>query len=164
MEKIDNFVLAEEYNKTYEEIPNQINKNSEALEEIENELHKLSDRTDKADCNSSNNVVFNKNGVISTVTLNAPDYDIMKAKAEAFDKLIEIACHDGVKFNQSWDKQEIRKSVKGGSVKVEEITGNWHGEIEFTGDEGQKDFGEFVKAMLDGLNERQRLKFGLKRE
>lgn len=155
MEKMDNSVLAEEYNKTCEEILNQINKNSESLEEIKSELYKLSN---KPDCNS---IINSTKRDIRTITLDAPDYDVMKAKAEAFDKIIEIACHDGVKFNQSWDKQEIRKNVKGGSVKVGEITGKWHGEIKFTGDEGQKDFGRFVKAMIDGLDEVQKRKFGV---
>lgn len=95
---------------------------------------------------------------VRTVTLDAPDYDIMKAKAEAFDKLIDVVCHDGVKFHQEWNKNEIRKNVKGGSVKVGEVIGEWHGEIKFTGDEGQKDFSEFVRAMVDGLDVGQREK------
>lgn len=93
---------------------------------------------------------------VRTVTLDASDYDTMKAKAEAFDKLIDIVCHDGVKFHQEWNKNEIRKNVKGGSVKVGEVIGEWHGEIKFTGDSGQKDFGEFVKAMIDGLDREQK--------
>lgn len=92
---------------------------------------------------------------VRTVTLDAPDYDTMKSKAVAFDKLIEIACHDGVKFYQEWNKQDVRKACKGGSVKVGEIIGTWHGEIKFTGDDGQKDFGEFVKTMIEGMDERQ---------
>lgn len=92
---------------------------------------------------------------IRTVTLDVPDYDIMKSKAEAFDKLIEIACHDGVKFYQEWNKQDVRKACKGGSVKVGEIIGKWHGEIKFTGDDGQSDFGEFVKTMIEGMDEGQ---------
>ena len=98
---------------------------------------------------------------VRTVTLDVPDYDTMKAKAEAFDKLIDIVCHDGVKFHQEWNKNEIRKNVKGGSVKVGEVIGEWHGEIKFTGDDGQKDFSEFVRAMIDGLDVKQRLKFGV---
>lgn len=93
---------------------------------------------------------------VRTVTLDVPDYDTMKAKAEAFDKLIDIVCHDGVKFHQEWNKNEIRKNVKGGSVKVGEVIGEWHGEIKFTGDDGQKDFSEFVRAMIDGLDVWQR--------
>ena len=92
---------------------------------------------------------------VRTVTLDAPDYDIMKSKAEAFDKLIEIACHDGVEFYQEWNKQDVRKACKGGSVKVGEIIGKWHGEIKFTGNNGQSDFGEFVKTMIEGMDERQ---------
>ena len=92
---------------------------------------------------------------VRTVTLDAPDYDTMKSKAVAFDKLIDIACHDGVKFYQEWNKQDVRKACKGGSVKVGEIIGKWHGEIKFTGDDGQSDFGEFVNAMIDGLDREQ---------
>ncbi len=113
----------------------------------------------------------NKMNEVRTVTIDAKEYDTMKtkvdtfdsmkAKAEAFDKLIDIVCHDGVKFHQEWNKNEIRKNVKGGSVKVGEIIGKWHGEIKFTGDEGQKDFSEFVKAMIDGMDKGQRLKFGV---
>lgn len=95
---------------------------------------------------------------VRTVTVDAKDYDTMKTKAEAFDKLIDIVCHDGVKFHQKWNKNEIRKNVKGGSVKVGEVIGEWHGEIKFTGDDGQKDFSEFVRAMIDGLEVKQRLK------
>lgn len=93
---------------------------------------------------------------VRTVTIDAKDYDSMEAKAVAFDKLIEIACHDGIKFHQEWNKKEVRKCVKGGSVKVGEIIGKWHGEIKFTGDEGQKDFSEFVNAMIDGLDREQK--------
>lgn len=93
---------------------------------------------------------------VRTVTLDAPDYDTMKSKAVAFDKLIDIACHDGVKFYQEWNKQDVRKACKGGSVKVGEIIGKWHGEIKFTGDDGQSDFGEFVNAMIDGLDREQK--------
>lgn len=92
---------------------------------------------------------------VRTVTLDAPDYDTLKSKAEAFDKLIEIACHDGVKFYQEWNKQDVRKVCKGGSVKVGEIIGKWHGEIKFTGDDGQSDFGKFVKTMIEGMDEGQ---------
>ena len=100
----------------------------------------------------------NKMNEVRIVTLNAKDYDSMKAKAEAFDKLIDIVCHDGVKFHQEWNKNEIRKNVKGGSVKVGEVIGEWHGEIKFTGDEGQKDFSEFVKTMIDGMDEEMKKK------
>ena len=93
---------------------------------------------------------------VRTVTLDAPDYDTMKSKAVAFDKLIDIVCHDGVKFHQEWNKNEIRKNVKGGSVKVGEVIGEWHGEIKFTGDNGQKDFSEFVNAMIDGMDREQK--------
>lgn len=92
---------------------------------------------------------------VRTVTLDAPDYDTMKSKAVAFDKLIEIACHDGVEFYQEWNKQDVRKACKGGSVKVGEVIGKWHGEIKFTGDDGQSDFGEFVKTMIEGMDEGQ---------
>ena len=92
---------------------------------------------------------------VRTVTLDAPDYDTMKSKAEAFDKLIEIAFHDGVEFYQEWNKQDVRKACKGGSVKVGEVIGKWHGEIKFTGDDGQSDFGEFVKTMIEGMDEGQ---------
>lgn len=88
-----------------------------------------------------------------TVTLDAHDYDTMKSKAEAFDKLVEIVCYDGVKFHQEWNKNDIRKACKGGSIKVGEIVGNWHGEIQFTGDNGQMIFGEFVRTMIDGMDE-----------
>lgn len=98
----------------------------------------------------------NKMNEVGTVTVNAKEYDSMKAKAESFDKLIDIVCHDGVKFYQEWNKNEIRKNVKGGSVKVGEVIGKWHGEIKFTGDEGQKDFSEFVNAMIDGLDREQK--------
>ena len=101
--------------------------------------------------NKINNKIDNKVG--NTVTLKISDYDVMKKKAEAFDKLIEIVCRDGVKFHQEWNREEIRKNVKGGSVKVGEVIGNWHGEIKFDGDEGQKDFSEFVKTMIDGMDE-----------
>lgn len=101
--------------------------------------------------NKINNKIDNKVG--NTVTLKISDYDVMKKKAEAFDKLIEIVCRDGVKFHQEWNREEIRKNVKGGSVKVGEVIGCWHGEIRFTGDDGQKDFGEFVKVMIDGMDE-----------
>ena len=97
----------------------------------------------------------NKMNEVRTVTIDAKDYDSMEAKAAAFDKLIEIACHDGVEFYQEWNKQDVRKACKGGSVKVGEIIGKWHGEIKFTGDNGQKDFGEFVKTMIEGLDEEQ---------
>ena len=113
---------------------------------------------DKIEYNE-NKVTNNK--ISNTVTMVTQTYDTMKAKAEAFDKLIEIVCHDGVKFHQEWNKNEIRKNVKGGSVKVGEIVGEWHGEIKFAGNEGQKDFGEFVRAMIDGLDVRQRGKFGV---
>lgn len=92
---------------------------------------------------------------VRTVTLDAPDYDIMKSKAEAFDKLIDIVCHDGVEFYQEWNKQDVKKACKGGSVKVGEIIGKWHGEIKFTGDNGQKDFGEFVRTVIEGMDEKQ---------
>ena len=92
---------------------------------------------------------------IKTVTVDVKDYETIKKKAEAFDKLIEIACHDGVEFYQEWNKQDVRKACKGGSVKVGEIIGKWHGEIKFTGDDGQKDFGEFVKTMIEGMDEGQ---------
>ena len=106
--------------------------------------------------NKINNKIDNKVG--NTVTLKISDYDVMKKKAEAFDKLIEIVCRDGVKFHQEWNREEIRKNVKGGSVKVGEVIGNWHGEIKFDGDEGQKDFGEFVKVMIDGMDREQKRK------
>lgn len=93
---------------------------------------------------------------VRTVTVDAKEYDSMKAKAEAFDKLIDIVCHDGVKFHQEWNKNEIRKNVKGGSVKVGEVIGKWHGEIKFTGDNGQSDFGEFVKTMIEGMDREQK--------
>lgn len=105
----------------------------------------------------SENVAMKKMDV-RTVTLNVPDYDTMKSKAEAFDKLIDIVCHDGVKFHQEWNKNEIRKNVKGGSVKVGEVIGEWHGEIKFTGDEGQKDFSEFVGTMIEGMDREQKRK------
>ena len=92
---------------------------------------------------------------IKTVTVDVKDYETIKKKAEAFDKLIEIACHDGVEFYQEWNKQDVRKACKGGSVKVGEVIGKWHGEIKFTGDDGQKDFGEFVKTMIEGMDEGQ---------
>lgn len=97
----------------------------------------------------------NKMNEVRTVTIDAKDYDSMEAKAEAFDKLIEIACHDSVEFYQEWNKQDVRKACKGGSVKVGEIIGKWHGEIKFTGDNGQKDFGEFVRTMIEGMDEKQ---------
>lgn len=106
--------------------------------------------------NKINNKIDNKVG--NTVTLKISDYDVMKKKAEAFDKLIEIVCRDGVKFHQEWNREEIRKNVKGGSVKVGEVIGCWHGEIRFTGDDGQKDFGEFVKVMIDGMDREQKRK------
>lgn len=106
--------------------------------------------------NKINNKIDNKVG--NTVTLKISDCDVMKKKAEAFDKLIEIVCRDGVKFHQEWNKEEIRKCVKGGSVKVGEVIGNWHGEIKFTGDDGQKDFSEFVKTMIDGMDREQKRK------
>ena len=93
---------------------------------------------------------------IKTVTLDVHDYDTMKSKTEAFNKLIEIACCDDVKFYQEWNKQDIRKACKGGSVKVGEITGKWKGEIRFEGDNGQRSFGEFVKTMIEGMDEEQR--------
>lgn len=89
---------------------------------------------------------------IRTVILDAHDYDIMKSKAKAFDKLIEIVCCDSVKFHQEWNKNDIRKACKGGSIKVGEIIGNWNGEIKFTGDNGQRDFGEFVRTMIEGMD------------
>ena len=92
---------------------------------------------------------------IKTVTVDVKDYETIKKKAEAFDKLIEIACHDGVEFYQEWNKQDVRKACKGGSVKIGEIIGKWHGEIKFTGDDGQSDFGEFVKTMIEGMDEGQ---------
>lgn len=113
---------------------------------------------DKMEYNE-NKVTNNK--ISNTVTMVTQTYDSMKAKADAFDKLIDIVCHNGVKFHQEWNKNEIRKNVKGGSVKVGEIIGEWHGEIKFTGDDGQKDFSEFVRAMIDGLDKGQRLKFGV---
>lgn len=97
----------------------------------------------------------NKMNEVRTVTIDAKDYDSMEAKAEAFDKLIDIVCHDGVEFYQEWNKQDVRKACKGGSVKVGEIIGKWHGEIKFTGDNGQKDFGEFVRTMIEGMDEKQ---------
>ena len=97
----------------------------------------------------------NKMNEIKTVTVDVKDYETIKKKAEAFDKLIEIACHDGVEFYQEWNKQDVRKACKGGSVKVGEVIGKWHGEIKFTGDDGQKDFGEFVKTMIEGMDEGQ---------
>lgn len=117
-------------------------------------------KEDKMEYNENENKVTN-NKISNTVTMVTQIYDSMKAKAEAFDKLIDIVCHDGVKFHQEWNKQDIRKACKGGSVKVGEVIGEWHGRIEFCGDDGQKDFGEFVKAMIDGLDEGQRLKFGV---
>ena len=92
---------------------------------------------------------------IKTVTVDVKDYETIKKKAEAFDKLIKIACHDGVEFYQEWNKQDVRKACKGGSVKVGEVIGKWHGEIKFTGDDGQSDFGEFVKTMIEGMDEGQ---------
>ena len=89
----------------------------------------------------------NKMNEVKTVTI--------EAKAEAFDKLIDIVCHDGVEFYQEWNKQDVRKACKSGSVKVGEIIGKWHGEIKFTGDNGQKDFGEFVRTMIEGMDEGQ---------
>lgn len=112
----------------------------------------IMDDTKNKNENESGNMVMKKMGV-RTVTLDAPDYDTMKSKAEAFDKLIDIVCHDGIKFHQEWNKEEVRKCVKGGSVKVGEIIGKWHGEIKFTGDNGQKDFGEFVRTMIEGMDE-----------
>lgn len=97
----------------------------------------------------------NKMNEVRTVTIDAKDYDSMEAKAEAFDKLIDIVCHDGVEFYQEWNKQDVRKACKGGSVKVGEIIGKWHGEIKFIGDNGQSDFGEFVRTMIEGMDERQ---------
>ena len=97
----------------------------------------------------------NKMNEVRTVTIDAKDYDSMEAKAEAFDKLIDIVCHDGVEFYQEWNKQDVRKACKGGRVKVGEIIGKWHGEIKFTGDNGQKDFGEFVRTMIEGMDEKQ---------
>lgn len=117
-------------------------------------------KEDKTEHNENENKVTN-NKISNTVTMVTQTYDSMKVKAEAFDKLIDIVCHDGVKFHQEWNKQDIRKACKGGSVKVGEVIGEWHGRIEFCGDDGQKDFGEFVKAMIDGLDEGQRLKFGV---
>ena len=58
---------------------------------------------------------------IKTVTVDVKDYETIKKKAEAFDKLIEIACHDGVEFYQEWNKQDVRKACKGGSVKIGEF-------------------------------------------
>lgn len=118
-------------------------------------------KEDKMEYNENENKVAN-NKISNTVTMVTQTYDSMKAKAEAFDKLIDIVCHDGVKFHQEWNKQDIRKACKGGSVKVGEVIGEWHGEIKFTGDDGQSDFGEFVRAMIDGLDVWQRLKFGVK--
>lgn len=115
---------------------------------------------DKMEYNENENKVAN-NKISNTVTMVTQTYDSMKAKAEAFDKLIDIVCHDGVKFHQEWNKQDIRKACKGGSVKVGEVIGEWHGEIKFTGNDGQKDFSEFVRAMVDGLDVKQRLKFGV---
>lgn len=114
----------------------------------------IMDDTKNKNENESDNMAMKKMDV-RTVTLDVPDYDTMKSKAEAFDKLIEIACHDGIKFHQEWNKEEVRKCVKGGSVKVGEIIGKWHGEIKFTGDNGQKDFGEFVRTMIEGMDEGQ---------
>lgn len=119
-------------------------------------------KEDTMEYNENENKVTN-NKISNTVTMVTQTYDSMKAKAEAFDKLIDIVCHDGVKFHQEWNKQDIRKACKGGSVKVGEVIGEWHGRIEFCGDEGQKDFGEFVRAMIDGLDEGQRLKFGVEK-
>ena len=110
---------------------------------------------DKIEYNE-NKVTNNK--ISNTVTMVTQTYDTMKAKAEAFDKLIDIVCHDGVKFHQEWNKQDIRKACKGGSVKVGEIIGEWHGEIKFTGDEGQKDFHVFVNTMIDGMDREQKRK------
>lgn len=112
-------------------------------------------KEDKMEYNENENKVTN-NKISNTVTMFTQTYDSMKAKAEAFDKLIDIVCHDGVKFHQEWNKEEVRKCVKGGSVKVGEIIGEWHGEIKFTGDDEQKDFSEFVRAMIDGLDVEQR--------
>lgn len=117
-------------------------------------------KEDTMEYNENENKVTN-NKISNTVTMVTQTYDSMKAKAEAFDKLIDIVCHDEVKFHQEWNKQDIRKACKGGSVKVGEVIGEWHGRIEFCGDDGQKDFGEFVKAMIDGLDKGQRLKFGV---
>ncbi len=97
------------------------------------------------------------NKEIMTV-IDSEHYHELQNKAEAFDKLIEIVCRDGVKFHQEWNKEEIRKCVKGGSVKVGEVIGEWHGEIKFDGDEGQKDFSEFVKTMIDGMDREQKRK------
>ena len=97
----------------------------------------------------------NKMNEVKTVTI--------EAKAEAFDKLIDIVCHDAVEFYQKWNKQDVRKACKGGSVKVGEIIGKWHGEIKFIGDNGQKDFREFVRIMIEGMDEGQRLKFGVEK-
>lgn len=95
---------------------------------------------------------------IRTVTLDVHDYDTMKSKAKAFDKFIEIVCYNGVEFHQELNKNDIRKVCKGGSVKVGEIVGNWNGEIRFTGDNEQKNFGEFVKTMIEGMDEEMRQK------
>ena len=99
--------------------------------------------------------VFDVYSILFAVTVDVKDYETIKKKAEAFDKLIEIACHDGVEFYQEWNKQDVRKACKGGSVKVGEVIGKWHGEIKFTGDDGQRDFGEFVKTMIEGMDEGQ---------
>lgn len=112
-------------------------------------------KEDKMEYNENENKVTNTK-ISNTVTMVTQTYDTMKAKAEAFDKLINIVCHDGVKFSQEWNKQDVRKACKGGSVKVGEIIGKWHGEIKFTGDEGQKDFSEFVNAMIDGMDREQK--------
>lgn len=114
-------------------------------------------KEDKMEYNENENKVTNTK-ISNTVTMVTQTYDTMKAKAEAFDKLIDIVCHDGVKFSQEWNKQDVRKACKGGSVKVGEIIGKWHGEIKFTGDEGQKDFSEFVNAMIDGMDREQKRK------
>ena len=111
-------------------------------------------KEDKMEYNENENKVTNTK-ISNTVTMVTQTYDSMKAKAEAFDKLIDIVCHDGVKFHQEWNKQDIRKACKGGSVKVGEVIGKWHGEIKFIGDNGQSDFGEFVKTMIEGMDEGQ---------
>lgn len=62
----------------------------------------IMDDTKNKNENESDNMAMKKMDV-RTVTLDVPDYDTMKSKAEAFDKLIEIACHDGIKFHQGME-------------------------------------------------------------
>ena len=61
---------------------------------------------------------------VRTVTLDAPDYDTMKSKAEAFDKLIEIACHDGVDSIRNGINKMLEKLVRVEALRSERLSEN----------------------------------------